>query len=206
MKKTNKKGFTIVELVIVIAVIAILAAVLIPTFSGVVARANQSAAQQLAMTAVKSSLLMVSTAALPDGTFILINSSKNPKNEPDYGYTYDGNALSSNPVKLKSGDVFDKANLLNKSKYSILVNSSMLKDFDSQVSSSGAVSQEGNLFNSMLQFVNLINSQVGSNATVVKSSGTNNSEVVIAAINSVQYEVYTSPDIPGNVIVFVPLD
>ena len=32
MKKTNKKGFTIVELVIVIAVIAVLAAVLIPTF------------------------------------------------------------------------------------------------------------------------------------------------------------------------------
>ena len=36
MKKMNKKGFTIVELVIVIAVIAILAAVMIPTFSGIV--------------------------------------------------------------------------------------------------------------------------------------------------------------------------
>ncbi|MGM9683101.1 MAG: type IV pilin protein, partial [Eubacteriales bacterium] len=33
MKNTKKKGFTIVELVIVIAVIAILAAVLIPTFT-----------------------------------------------------------------------------------------------------------------------------------------------------------------------------
>ncbi len=48
MKKLNKKGFTIVELVIVIAVIAILAAVLIPTFSGVVEKANQSAAMQAA--------------------------------------------------------------------------------------------------------------------------------------------------------------
>ena len=46
MKKLNKKGFTIVELVIVIAVIAILAAVLIPTFSGVIAKANLSADQQ----------------------------------------------------------------------------------------------------------------------------------------------------------------
>ena len=46
MKKLNKKGFTIVELVIVIAVIAILAAVLIPTFSGVAEKANQSAALQ----------------------------------------------------------------------------------------------------------------------------------------------------------------
>ncbi len=40
MKKLNKKGFTIVELVIVIAVIAILAAVLIPTFSGVIDKAK----------------------------------------------------------------------------------------------------------------------------------------------------------------------
>ena len=46
MKKMNKKGFTIVELVIVIAVIAILAAVMIPTFSGIVERAQNSAALQ----------------------------------------------------------------------------------------------------------------------------------------------------------------
>ena len=42
MRKLNKKGFTTVELVIVIAVIAILAAVLIPTFIGLVNRANES--------------------------------------------------------------------------------------------------------------------------------------------------------------------
>ena len=42
MKKTNKKGFTIVELVVVIAVVAILAAVLIPTFVSVVNKANVS--------------------------------------------------------------------------------------------------------------------------------------------------------------------
>lgn len=46
MKKSNKKGFTIVELVIVIAVIAILAAVLIPTFSSLVKKANLSADKQ----------------------------------------------------------------------------------------------------------------------------------------------------------------
>ena len=46
MKKSNKKGFTIVELVIVIAVIAILAAVLIPTFTNVIEKANQSKALQ----------------------------------------------------------------------------------------------------------------------------------------------------------------
>ena len=46
MKKSNKKGFTIVELVIVIAVIAILAAVLIPTFSSLVKKANLSSDKQ----------------------------------------------------------------------------------------------------------------------------------------------------------------
>ena len=47
MKKVNgKKGFTVVELVIVIAVIAILTAVLIPTFSGLIGKANGTALQQ----------------------------------------------------------------------------------------------------------------------------------------------------------------
>ena len=45
MKNLRKKGFTIVELVIVVAVIAILAAVLIPTFSNLVKKANMSADQ-----------------------------------------------------------------------------------------------------------------------------------------------------------------
>lgn len=47
MKLKRKKGFTIVELVIVVAIIAILAAVLIPTFSNLVKKANQSADTQL---------------------------------------------------------------------------------------------------------------------------------------------------------------
>ena len=51
MKKTKtntarRKGFTIVELVIVIAVIAILAAVLIPTFSSLIRKSNLSADKQ----------------------------------------------------------------------------------------------------------------------------------------------------------------
>ena len=53
MNKMNKKGFTIVELVIVIAVIAILAGVLIPTFGGIIEKANMSAVQQEAAAAYK---------------------------------------------------------------------------------------------------------------------------------------------------------
>lgn len=47
-KRNTKRGFTITELVIVIVVIAILAAVLIPTFASLIKKANQSADVQLA--------------------------------------------------------------------------------------------------------------------------------------------------------------
>ena len=50
MKAKKLKAFTIVELVIVIAVIAILAAVMIPTFSGVIKSANRNTDVQLANT------------------------------------------------------------------------------------------------------------------------------------------------------------
>lgn len=48
-KNKKRRGFTIVELVIVIAVIAVLAAVLIPTFSGLIEKAKNSAATQEAL-------------------------------------------------------------------------------------------------------------------------------------------------------------
>ena len=53
-KKNNRKGFTTVELVIVIAVIAILATVLIPTFSNLIEKAEESVALQTANNAMKA--------------------------------------------------------------------------------------------------------------------------------------------------------
>lgn len=49
-KRRNRKGFTIVELSIVIAVIAILAAVMIPTFSNIISKSNDAADRQNAKT------------------------------------------------------------------------------------------------------------------------------------------------------------
>lgn len=58
MRKTVKKrGFTIVELVIVIAVIAILAAVLIPAFGNIIDKAKESAAKQEALGAYTEYLI-----------------------------------------------------------------------------------------------------------------------------------------------------
>ena len=44
MKKSNKKGFTLVELIVVIAIMAILAAVLVPTVTSKIKQANESSA------------------------------------------------------------------------------------------------------------------------------------------------------------------
>ena len=66
MINSKKKGFTIVELVIVIAVVAILAAVLIPTFSNLVKKANISADQQAVVQMNK--LLTIDEVADPQPT------------------------------------------------------------------------------------------------------------------------------------------
>ena len=70
MKRNNKKGFTIVELVIVIAVIAILSAVLIPTFGGITEKANNSARDQEAKN-VFTNYLIACDATPVDG-YILV--------------------------------------------------------------------------------------------------------------------------------------
>lgn len=41
-KLTNKKGFTLMEMLIVVAIIAVLVAIAIPTFSGQIEKANQA--------------------------------------------------------------------------------------------------------------------------------------------------------------------
>ena len=73
MKKLNKKGFTIVELVIVIAVIAILAGVLIPTFASVVDKANESKAMQEAKNAYELYLSDYVVEGAKDNFYIKAN-------------------------------------------------------------------------------------------------------------------------------------
>ena len=68
MKKMNKKGFTITELVIVIAVIAILAGVMIPTFGGIIKTAQESAEMQRVAAAYKEAYaLAFADGAITDG-------------------------------------------------------------------------------------------------------------------------------------------
>lgn len=93
MKKlNNKKGFTIVELVIVIAVIGILAAVLIPTFSGVIDKANESNALSEASNSLKVVLaeLAEDGKVLGDATFLYVKD-----NSVVYTIEYKNNQLGA---------------------------------------------------------------------------------------------------------------
>ena len=120
MKRNNKKGFTIVELVIVIAVIAILAGVLIPTFAGIITKAQDSAALQQASAANKAllaELINKDNVSLAD-------------DEGDYYFLVDGKCytLDANGVVVEAesvhvvdfADADDKVFASNKDKVTLI--------------------------------------------------------------------------------------
>ncbi|MBE6793219.1 MAG: prepilin-type N-terminal cleavage/methylation domain-containing protein [Ruminococcaceae bacterium] len=105
MKKT-KRGFTIVELVIVIAVIAILAAILIPVFANVTDNANEAAAKAEIKNAYSA---FVAEQALGGYTYEAIENYLYV-NDKDEVYTSDGKLAEDTvlvgtptPVKTVNG-------------------------------------------------------------------------------------------------------
>lgn len=94
MIKKFKKAFTITELVIVIAVIAILAAVLIPTFSTVISKANESAAMQESRNEwTNMSVEVMTEENTSDGYMFKIN-----KGGDDYYFVVIGSEFDAEPV------------------------------------------------------------------------------------------------------------
>ena len=73
LRKTNKKGFTLVELVIVIAILAILAAIAIPTVNNVISTANKNV--DIANAQTVELTLKTADAELASGTRTDISSS-----------------------------------------------------------------------------------------------------------------------------------
>lgn len=89
MKERMKKGFTVVELVIVVAVIAVTAAAVIPTFTSVVRKAKESAAFQQAK-ACSEAVMCITADKVPENTVFLVSGDTS-----NYTYVYSDNALRS---------------------------------------------------------------------------------------------------------------
>ena len=120
--RNNKKGFTIVELVIVIAVIAILAAVLIPTFSSITQSAKESAAMQQAKAGLNG-VLALTGGTMPSGTIFAVNDDDDA--EADYWFEYANNKLQMTEIGTHSA--------LFKGNYTVYVSNKAIKEDDAVV-------------------------------------------------------------------------
>ncbi len=108
MAKRLKRAFTITELVIVIAVVAILAAVLIPTFSNIIKKADESADTQLVknLNTILSSEQTVSQEAAPTMSDAIAQAQEGGYTVDKLTPTSDGDILweqDSNRFVLVSG-------------------------------------------------------------------------------------------------------
>ena len=129
MKKlNNKKGFTIVELVIVIAVIGILAGVLIPTFSGIQQSAKESAAFQECKN-VLSSVLALNGGAIPAKTLFSVDSDKDTP-EIEYNFIYENQKLGNNTeVKESNKAALNLSSTEGQKEYKIYVSATAVDAF-----------------------------------------------------------------------------
>ncbi len=102
-KKNNRKGFTTVELVIVIAVIAILATVLIPTFSNLISKANESNALSEANSAFKNYTIEHATKFGTQTIYIFVDGDTNTT-EDDLYFKAENGQLGKDPVSAPTGN------------------------------------------------------------------------------------------------------
>lgn len=70
-QKKKRKGFTLIELIIVLAVMAIIAAIAIPNFAAVTTNAKKKADIQSCETIKRVSLTLVAQGDMPDGEYTL---------------------------------------------------------------------------------------------------------------------------------------
>ena len=91
-KDTARKGFTTVELVIVIAVIAILATVLIPTFSNLIEKAHHSVSLQEAKGSLEA-MLHEYYGELKGGDYYFVFDSSPADENGRTWYKYEGGKI-----------------------------------------------------------------------------------------------------------------
>jgi Tfp pilus assembly protein FimT len=111
----NESGFTLIELIILITVLVILAAVAIPRFSDVAStkaaataeklKSNIRYAQELAMTQNRSYRVYFNTSPAPAAGYAVVNNADGDANWGEAGEFAQDPALTGNlSVTLNSGD------------------------------------------------------------------------------------------------------
>ena len=203
----NRKGFTIVELVIVIAVIAILAAVLIPTFSGVISKANSSAALQEATSAMKATLAMSKNGVISENTLFIIGDS----NKAKYFFEFKNEAIKElgdqpTAVPSKGGVSVAKADSANKYDRIIIAQSIVANTgaFD-EIEGAKAVAIIKDMFSaSAVVLQNCVADANGVRTNISDSAAAYELKVTVG--ETVTYlSVYTSSDYPKDIVTFVPV-
>ena len=209
MKKlNNKKGFTIVELVIVIAVIGILAGVLIPTFSGIQQSAKESAAFQECKN-VLSSVLALNGGAIPAKTLFSVNSDKDASTI-EYNFIYENQKLGNNTeVKESNKAALNLSSTEGQKEYKIYVSATavdaflqdgVLKPNDYPAGSSPTKYESGALDSNAISMIKtVLGVDLASNTTYSNDSG--NLKIKVGTDTTIT--CYYTSDIKSSIVVFL---
>lgn len=103
--KKNEKGFTLIEMIVVIAIIGVLAAILVPTMNGYISDAQESKREANARTLYTASQAAV-TSVMADGTAV-VAGTVNESTTINAEGTFD-QKVKAKVVDLMGADSLDK--------------------------------------------------------------------------------------------------
>lgn len=104
--KKDKKGFTLVELIVVIAILAILALILIPAITGYVAKANKVKDEANTRAIYSAAMFELNTSTDYDDADAAANTALANKVKTDLGLTEDVTVvITGNTVKVTYNNV-----------------------------------------------------------------------------------------------------